>query len=234
MQRHAHRAERNAAQPGTIQRVANGLPDSPDASPPPAVPGHRANAFFGDHRDNRIRVLRNTAPPRNARWSSCRWWPKALAACDRERRVVEHRLRQHARVASGLLAAAFGDAPDGRHFRARIGGRASPGSEVSRPARWLSPALWWNRRPPQRSNPRPAPCACSLACSAISIGTCITALSNNPAARAPNRDPPSAGLLCVARAWIIPAAIVAPSRSISSGSLSRHPTPKSTRDGSMS
>ena len=144
--------------------------------------------------------------------------------------IVDHRLRQHARIAPGLLLALRGDPVDRRHLRARKGGGDGEDRQLGGRARWPCPARWSSPRRWPRSNRHPISLPPARAASAVSIGTCITAWSYTPAERLPRRaDTSSAEARC--SGVDSTSARVAPRRSISSPSRSSAPTPNTTRDG---
>ena len=174
---------------------------------------------------------------------SCAYSPSAACAIalsplvtlsgDRQRQrqlgVVDHRLRQHARVASGLLHAAFGDAVDRRHLAAGVGGRnrrrsAGPlSSAIALPSPSSSRRRSRPRSRRRAAAPRRAPAR------AASIGTCITARAKMPAARAPSISAMRARRIDLLAASTAPARVArrgARSRGAAAAAL---PAPKTTR-----
>ena len=133
----------------------------------------------------------------------------------RQQRIVDHRARQHAQVAPGLLEAAVGDAVDRRHLGTGVSGRHRHDGQgrgqrdgLARPMVEPPPTAT------QQSAPRRA--ASARAASADSSGTCITAPGCTPAAHLPGPVPPVPQRPLAGRGQ--PPARRAPSAATSSGS----------------
>ena len=122
VQRHGHMAQHLAAQPRAIQRLgASSHVLGVAAEPRQGLRNGRHACFRHQAHDGvtvrRVQAFRGMCHSIHAARDR-----QAQRQSERECRVVQHRSRQHAWVASGLFDTPFGDAEDGGHLRARVGG----------------------------------------------------------------------------------------------------------------
>jgi hypothetical protein len=101
MQRHAHAAQHEAAQPRAVQRIATRVDVAWRAHDGAQRAGERADRFLGEQVDDRVAVLGVEPFDRMRDRVQGAHRAHAHGQVERQQRVVDHHARQHACIAAG-------------------------------------------------------------------------------------------------------------------------------------
>ena len=122
VQRHAHAAHHDAAQPRAIKSIGAGrqvgwlLADGRQGA------AQGGDAFAGHETDHRVAVRRIQALGRMRNCIDAAGHAHVHRQTQRELGVVNHAARHHPHVFAGFFHAVLGDAVNRRHFRAGVSG----------------------------------------------------------------------------------------------------------------
>ena len=122
VQRHRDSAEHRAAQPGAVQRIAARVDTGRIGAQHRQRTRERGDSLGRHQVHDRIRIHRIQPFGRVRNRIDAARHAHLQRQSERQFGVVDHRARQHAHVAPGLLQPALGDAVDRRHLRAGIRG----------------------------------------------------------------------------------------------------------------
>ena len=122
VQRHAHAAHHDAAQPRAIKSIGAGRQVSGLLADGRQGAAQGGDAFAGHETDHRVAVRRIQALGRMRNCIDAAGHAHVHRQTQRELRVVNHAARHHPHVFAGFLHAVLGDAIDRRHFRAGVSG----------------------------------------------------------------------------------------------------------------